>query len=148
MDDQVTSQLPGAATSISPTGDGAPATAASGGASGFSATGAATGAATATSNAQWPTKVADTIEDVVAAVHDRIVRPLTIVARGVVFGMIIAAMSLVVFVLLAVAVVRLLTVYAFSGRVWASDALVGALFVGGGAFVWSRLNTGEGAKEA
>jgi hypothetical protein len=57
-------------------------------------------------------------------------------------------MSLVVFVLVAIAVVRLLTVYAFSGRVWASDALVGALFVGVGAFVWSRLNTGDSAKEA
>ncbi len=144
MDDQVTSQLPGAATSISPTGDGTAAPSSGSGASGFSPS-SPTGA---TSSAQWPTKVADTIEDVVAAVHDRIVRPLTIVARGVVFGMIIAAMSFVIFVLLAVAVVRLLTVYAFSGRVWASDALVGALFVAGGTFVWSRLNAGDDAKEA
>jgi hypothetical protein len=143
MDDQVTSQLPGAATSISPTGDGTTA------ATGAAASGSSRPSAMSpTSSAQWPTKVADTIEDVVAALHDRIVRPLTIVARGLVFGMIIGAMSLVVFVLLAVAVVRLLTVYAFSGRVWASDALVGALFVGVGAFAWSRLNTGGTTKEA
>lgn len=131
MDDQVTSQLPGAASSISPTGDGA-----------------GPAPRPASSQAEWPAKVADTIEDVVGAVHDKVIRPLMLVARGVVFGIVVAAMALVLGVLVSVAVVRLLTVYAFSGRVWASDALVGALFVVVGALAWSRRRAGDSAGEA
>jgi len=45
--------------------------------------------------------------------------------------------ALVVLTLLSVGFVRLLDVYAFGGRVWASDALFGAIFCGGGFFLWS-----------
>ena len=94
--------------------------------------------AASVSEAEWPAKVADTIEEVVGAVHDRVVRPLTLVARGAVFGIIIAVMALVLSVLLVIALIRLLTVYAFGERVWASYALLGALLVAAGAFVWTR----------
>ena len=98
------------------------------------------------SEAEWPTKVADTIEEVVAAVHDRLVRPLTLVARGFVFGIIIGVMALMLCILAVIAVIRLLDVYAFGGRVWASDALLGALLVAGGAFVWTKRGP-RGAEE-
>jgi len=88
--------------------------------------------------------VADTIEEVVGAVHDRVVRPLTLVARGLVFGIIIAVMALVLSVLMVIAVIRLLDVYAFGGRVWASDALLGALMVAAGGFAWAK----RGARSA
>jgi len=97
--------------------------------------------------AEWPARVADTIEDVVDAVHDRVVRPLTIVARGLVFGIIIGVMALVLSVLAAIAVVRLLDVYAFGGRVWASDALFGAILVAAGAFAWTKRGA-RGAEES
>ncbi len=90
------------------------------------------------SQAEWPAKVADTIEGVVGSVHDRVVRPLTLVARVLVFGIIIGVMALVLSVLAVIAVVRLLDVYAFGGRVWASDALLGALLVTAGFFAWSK----------
>ena len=96
---------------------------------------------------EWPAKVADTIEDVVGAVHDRVVRPLTLVARGVVFGIIIAVVGIVLSILVAIAVVRLLDVYAFGGRVWASDALLGAVLVLAGAFAWSKRRA-RGAQES
>jgi hypothetical protein len=99
------------------------------------------------SQADWPAKVADTIEDVVEAVQDRVVRPLILVARGIVFGIIIAVMALVLSVVVAIAVVRLLDVYAFGGRVWASDAVLGGLLVIGGAFAWSKRSP-RGAEEA
>jgi hypothetical protein len=99
------------------------------------------------SQADWPAKVADTIEGVVGNVQDRVVRPLILVARGLVFGIIIGTMALVLIVLLCVAVVRLLDVYAFGGRVWASDALLGAILVVGGAFAWSKRGP-RGAEEA
>jgi hypothetical protein len=90
------------------------------------------------SQAEWPAKVADTIEDVVEAVQDRVVRPLILAARGLVFGIIIAVMALVLAVVTCIALVRLLDVYAFGGRVWASDALLGAILVLGGGFAWSK----------
>ena len=61
-----------------------------------------------------------------------------LVARGLVFGIVIGTMVLVLCVVLAVGVIRLLDVYAFGGRVWASDTLLGGLLVVGGAFLWSR----------
>jgi hypothetical protein len=78
------------------------------------------------------------VESLVAVVRDRTVRPVTLAARAVVFGVVVAAGSLVLTVLLSVALVRILTVYAFSGRVWASDLLVGAVFVVAGLAAWSR----------
>ena len=101
------------------------------------------------SGGQWPAQVADTIEGVVTAFRTQVVRPLMLVARGLVFGVIVGTMAAVVSVLLAVALVRLMTVYLFGGRVWASYLLLGTLFVVGGLVVWSlRHSTAEDAAEA
>jgi FtsH-binding integral membrane protein len=53
-------------------------------------------------------------------------------------------------VLVSIASIRILTVYAFSGRVWLSDLVVGAVFVIVGLVAWSRrsdprLGTKEGS---
>jgi hypothetical protein len=88
--------------------------------------------------AQWQVRVVDVVEDTVTAVHDRVVRPLLLVARAIVFGIVVAAMALVVSILLSVAAVRLLDVYAFRGRVWASDALVGGVLTIGGLVAWTQ----------
>jgi hypothetical protein len=113
MEDQATSQTPPS----SPLWTTAPATTGSG-------------------QGEWPARVADTIDDVVTGVHDRVIRPLMMVGRGVVFGLIIATMLLVLGVVAAVALVRLLDIYAFGHRVWASDALVGGVLVAAGAVAW------------
>jgi hypothetical protein len=94
------------------------------------------------SQADWPAKVADSIEGVVETVGDRVVRPLILAARGLVFGIIIGTMALVLAVVLCIAVVRLLDVYAFGGRVWASDAVLGGLLVIGGAYAWTKRTRG------
>jgi hypothetical protein len=94
--------------------------------------------------AQWQVRVVDTVEDVVSAVHDRVIRPLLFVARGIVFGIIVATMALVMSILVSVALVRLLDVYAFGNRVWASDALVGGLLTAAGVVAWTRRR-GAGA---
>jgi len=88
--------------------------------------------------AQWQVRVVDTIEDVVSAVHDRVIRPLLLIARAIVFGIIVATMALVVSVLFSVAVVRLLDVYAFRGRVWAADATVGGILTAAGLVLWTK----------
>jgi hypothetical protein len=96
---------------------------------------------------QWPAKVAQGVEDTVAVVHDRIIRPLLIAGRAIVFGLVAAAMALVLAVLLAIAAVRILDVYAFGHRVWPADALVGAILVAAGAFAWTK-RTASNSEEA
>lgn len=96
--------------------------------------------------AEWPARMADFVEDTVAAVHDRVIRPLLIAARAVVYGLVVGTMALVLGVLVAVSLVRLLDTYAFGHRVWASDLLVGAVFTLVGLLAWSRRQAG-GAEE-
>lgn len=127
------------------TNQSAPSTSSSGPVSGGPAASAPAGPAL--SQAEWPAKVADTIEDVVEAVQDRVVRPLILAARGIVFGIIIAVMALLLSVVVAIALVRLLDVYVFGGRVWASDALLGAILVLGGGFAWTKRSA-RGAEDA
>jgi hypothetical protein len=108
-----------------------------------------TGWRSATIGGQWPGQVADTIEGVVGAFRVQVIRPLMLVARGLVFGVIVGAMALVVAVLLVIGLVRIMTVYLFGGRVWASYLLLGIIFVTGGYVVWSRRHSeAENAAEA
>jgi hypothetical protein len=86
---------------------------------------------------EWSNKAIDTVDTVVDVVHDKVVRPALVAARAVVFGVVIAFASLLLLVFLAVGLVRLLDVYAFGGRVWASDALFGTICCGGGFFLWT-----------
>lgn len=93
----------------------------------------------------WQARAADAIEATVAAVHDRVIRPLLLVARGIVFGIVVGSMVLVLSVLLSVALVRLLDEYAFGHRVWASEALVGAVLSAMGLAAWSMRRARHGA---
>lgn len=107
------------------------------------APGAASGGGSGTApgplaSTDWPARLADTVEDVVGTVHDRVVRPLLLAARAVVFGILVGAMALVLAVLFSIAVVRLLDDYAFGKRVWASDLVVGGLLTVAGLLAWSR----------
>ena len=96
-----------------------------------------------------PTRGADWVDTVVELLRDRTVRPVTLVARVVVFGIIIFAAAVTTVVLVSIALIRLLTVYAFNGRVWLSDLVVGAVFVILGIVAWSqRTDSSATAEEA
>jgi hypothetical protein len=98
----------------------------------------------ASTSEQWAAKATDTVDLVVDAVHDRVVRPALLVGRGIVFGIIIAFIGVVVLILLPVALIRLLDVYVFPGRVWASYAVVATLWLGAGFGLWTqRGDTGD-----
>jgi hypothetical protein len=88
--------------------------------------------------ADLPVRGADLVDTLVELLRDKTVRPLTLVTRAVVFGIIIFAASVVTVTLVSIAVIRLLTVYAFDGRVWLSDLVVGAVFVLVGLVAWSK----------
>ena len=91
----------------------------------------------------WAAEAAARVEGLVEALRDRSVRPVTKVVQYVILGFLAIFLLLVVLVLFSVALVRLLDVFAFGGRVWASDTLVGGIFSLAGAFLIAR---GQGAK--
>lgn len=88
-------------------------------------------------------RVADAVQAVADAVHDKAVRPVLVAARAVVFGLIAVTMALVVGVLLAIALVRVLDVYVFGGRVWASYAVIGLVLCSAGALAWRKRRPPE-----
>ncbi|MGH9088459.1 MAG: hypothetical protein ACRDYZ_10175 [Acidimicrobiales bacterium] len=86
---------------------------------------------------EWPKKAADAIEMVVDTVHDKAIRPATLIARAVVFGILVAALVAVLVVMISIAVVRILDVYVFGRQLWASYTIVGGLLTLGGLGAWS-----------
>ena len=90
----------------------------------------------------WTVEVADRIESVVETVRDKTTVPVTKVARGVVFGLIAGILGVAALFLLVLALIRLLDVYVpihpLSRRVWIVDAIASAIFLGSGAFLWSK----------
>jgi hypothetical protein len=95
-----------------------------------------------------PTRGADWVDTVVELLRDRTVRPLTLATRAVVFGIIVFAAAVTTVVLLSITLIRLLTVYAFNGRVWLSDLVVGVVFVAAGIVAWSQRSDPEAAAAA
>jgi hypothetical protein len=85
----------------------------------------------------WPAQAADRIEEVVGTIRDRTVRPLTVVARAVVYGLLAGVLGIAVMVLLAIAAVRVVNVY-LPGDVWAAHLTVGMFFTLVGLFLWTK----------
>jgi hypothetical protein len=89
------------------------------------------------SSGDWPAQATEKVETVVVAVRDKSVRPLTLVARAIVYGIVASAVAMVVISLASVGVLRLLDIYLFPGRVWASYTMLGGIFTLAGLFVWT-----------
>ena len=85
-----------------------------------------------------PNRGADAVDAVVDFIQVKAVRPLTLAARGIVFGIIVFTGAVVTLTLLSITAIRVLTVYIPGNRVWVSDLIVGVIFVAGGVFAWSR----------
>jgi len=92
----------------------------------------------------WTTEVVDTVDAVVTTVRDKAVVPLTTVARALVYGVVAGLMAQVVLLLLGIAAVRALDVYAFDrqpgqqGHIWAVDLAVGGIFTLIGLLLWTK----------
>ncbi len=85
---------------------------------------------------EWPARAADAVDQAVAVVRDRAVRPVVIAARGLVFGVVILVVSSAALVWLTVGLLRLLDVYAWPGEVWISYFVLAAVFLAGGTALW------------
>lgn len=95
----------------------------------------------------WTVQAADTIESVVGTIRDKTAAPLTKVARGLVFGIIAAAMGVTALALLTVGGIRLLVeVLPFDNArsSWVAEAIIGAVFLLLGLIVWSRRKPRQG----
>lgn len=92
-----------------------------------------------TSGEDFAAKAAARFGDAVESLQGKTVKPLFWVARMIVYGLVVAALGAVVGVLLLDLLVRMLDVYAFGGRVWITDFVLGGLFVIAGAFLWLRM---------
>ncbi|HUD70278.1 MAG TPA: hypothetical protein VMQ40_08565 [Acidimicrobiales bacterium] len=89
------------------------------------------------------------IDLLVDTLHDKVIRPILLIARTVAFAFIIVVCVGVIAVGVCVALLRLLDVYAFAAHQWASWALLGAIFTVGGLVVWRWRKTpakSEGAR--
>jgi hypothetical protein len=90
----------------------------------------------------WPVQAADTVERVVGTIRDKTTVPLTTVARGVVYGLIVATMGIAVVILLAVAAVRAVDVLV-PGNVWRAHLIVGLPFALAGLLLLRRAERGR-----
>jgi hypothetical protein len=88
--------------------------------------------------ADLPVRGADLVDTLVTLLRDKTVRPATLATRAIVFGIIVFAASVVTVVLVSIALIRVLTVYAFDGRVWLSQLVVGLIFVAAGIVAWTK----------
>lgn len=71
-------------------------------------------------------------------VHDRMLRPIIMVARVLAYSFIIVLVAVVLVVVLIIGVMRLLDIYAFHGHEWLSYAVVGAASTCTGLIIWRR----------
>ena len=85
--------------------------------------------------ADWTSDAVDTIENVVATVRDKTVVPAQKATKVVVFGLLVAFFVVTAFLMLGIALFRVLVVV--TGEVWAAYLILGGIFVLAGAFVWT-----------
>jgi hypothetical protein len=87
----------------------------------------------------WPAQAADKIVDVVGQVRDRTTGPAITAARAMVYGVLAGILGGVCIVLLIIFLVRLLDTYVVGeNNTWLAHLIVGVLFSGIGAWLWSQ----------
>lgn len=98
----------------------------------------------------WAGRQADTIVRIIDEVRRRTTRPLVLLARGLVFGLIAVAGGLTALLLLLIAATRAFQAViewplSHATAVWVSYLLVGGLLILVGAFLMRRRHQGSAA---
>lgn len=94
-----------------------------------------------TSEPPWPESVADTIVDSVTALRKLVMRPVSRIARRIVYGFIAAILALLILLLAVIGLVRLLDAY-LPQEVWLVYAVLGGIFTVTGLLIWSHRPKG------
>lgn len=71
-------------------------------------------------------------------VHDRVMRPITLIGRFVAYGFILVLLGLVIVSALVIAIVRVSTVYLFAHHVWITYLAVAAISITTGLLIWRK----------
>ena len=96
---------------------------------------------TAARNDDWTVQAADRIEGLVTSIREKTTVPLTTVARGIVYGLLVAFAGAVAMVLTAIAAVRILNF--LPGGVWVAHFIIGMVFTLFGVFAWTKRRPAE-----
>jgi hypothetical protein len=87
----------------------------------------------------WTTEATDLVERTVAMVRDRTVEPAHTITRAVVYGLLATLIALPALVLLTLGAFRGLVLIE-QGYTWGAWVTLGGIFVGAGAFLWTKRN--------
>lgn len=91
------------------------------------------------------TKATQKIVGVVDKLNAVSAKPLTTIARALVFGLLGLALVFAALVLLTIGALRFIDVY-LPEDVWAAHLLLGSVFTLGGLFVWSKRKPAKSRK--
>lgn len=91
--------------------------------------------------APWSESVTDNIVDSVTALRRLVMKPLSRLARRIVYGFIAAILALLILLLAIIGLVRLLDAY-LPQEVWLVYAILGGIFTIAGVLIWSRRPKG------
>lgn len=95
------------------------------------------GSPATTNDEAWADQVADLVVDAIDSVRDKTVRPIQKVARGLVYGIIVAVIALPTAILALTGLLRFVD-YAVPGAVWIVYLAFGILFTVAGMIIWSK----------
>jgi hypothetical protein len=95
----------------------------------------------------WTVEVTNRIESLTETVREKTTVPVLTAAQILVFGVVAAVLALVAFFCLVVSLIRVLDVYLpihpVARRIWVVDAIVSAIFLLAGAFLWRKRSAIE-----
>ena len=97
--------------------------------------------------AEWPAQAADTIVDTIGKVRDKTTKPAVTIARGVVYGTIVAVMATVLLILFLVMLAHMWDNW-MPGQIWIFYAILFALFSTGGLVLLRKANAPAPAADA
>ena len=87
-------------------------------------------------------QAADAVERLVEGLHDKTAVPLTLVARGIVYGLLAAVMGVATVVLVVVGLLRAVDVY-LPGEVWSAHLLLGGILTVLGTLLLRKAGRGR-----
>lgn len=94
------------------------------------------------SESDWPAELAGRLELVVSTVRDKTTVPVVMLARGVVFGVMVGVLGAVLLIALVIGIVRICDVYLpfhpVGRRVWVTYAGGSAILLASGALLWRK----------
>ena len=89
----------------------------------------------------WAAQLTGKVEQVVALIRDRTVKPVQKIVAGIIFGVIAFAIVVSLVVLFSVFVLRLLDTFFFPGEIWASYLVLSGIFWIAGLLVYSQRHS-------